>query len=60
MQVRLTGRLHVEDRRRLNVEGRIVGGVITKKRNIIELRNLHTIVEQKTANIIAILPYGYL
>ena len=40
----------------LIVEGRIVGGVTAKKRNIIELRNLHTTVEQKTANIIAILP----
>jgi hypothetical protein len=28
-----------------------------KKRNIIELGNLHAIVEQKTANIIASLPY---
>ena len=37
-------------------EGRIVGGVTAKKRTNIELRNLHTTVEQKTANIIAMLP----
>ena len=40
----------------LNVEGRIVGGVIVSKRNIIELENLHANVLQKTANIIANLP----
>ena len=40
----------------LNVEGGIAGGVTAKKRNIIELRNLHAIVEQKTANFIPYLP----
>ena len=44
----------------LNVEGRIVGGVIVSKRNIIELENLHANVLQKTANIIANLQSLYI
>jgi hypothetical protein len=39
----------------LKVETLIVGVVTVRKRNIIELRNLHTTVEQKTTNVIAIL-----